>query len=155
MIMDKVTIFWLLMGALLLLAEVAVPGFILFFFGVGAFLILVTVKLFPSLSDVFWLQLIFWVIYSAVLLFFLRNKFSGTFKGRIFNTEKDDWIGREAEVISMIKPNEEGRIKFRGTTWNAYAESIIDKGKKVRIISKNETESFGFNVKEIEKEAIQ
>ncbi|MDC7219145.1 MAG: NfeD family protein [Spirochaetales bacterium] len=145
--MDKVTFFWLIMGALLLLAEIAVPGFILFFFGVGALLTLATVKLLPFLNDIFWVQLIIWVTYSAVLLFFLRNRFSGTFKGRMFQTEKDDWLGQEAEVIDPITPEEPGRIKFRGTTWTAHADSAIEKGETVIIKEKSDTESLGFVVK--------
>ena len=148
--MDKITFFWLITGALLLLAEIAVPGFILFFFGVGALLILVTVLVLPPLQDIFWLQLIIWVCYSAVLLFFLRNRFSGTFKGRIFQTEKESWIGQEALVIDRIKPDAPGRIKFRGTTWTAHSERVIGKGKTVRITGKSDTESLGFIVEEID-----
>lgn len=147
--MDKITLFWLLTGVILLLAEIGVPGFILFFFGVGAFLTLGTAKVIPGLEELFWLQLILWVAYSAVLLFFLRNKFAGTFKGRVFRTEKEDWIGREAEVIEIIKPGKAGRIKFRGTTWNAHGETRIGKGKRVKIVGKSETESLGFLVEEL------
>jgi membrane protein implicated in regulation of membrane protease activity len=89
-IMDKLTIFWLLLGVLLLLAEIGVPGFFLFFFGVGALLTLGTVKIIPGLENFFWLQLLIWTAYSTLLIFFLRNKFAGTFKGRVFRTEKDD-----------------------------------------------------------------
>ncbi len=148
--MDKITFFWLITGALLLLAEIAVPGFILFFFGVGALLILVTVLVLPPLQDIFWLQLIIWVCYSAVLLFFLRNRFSGTFKGRIFQTEKESWIGQEALVIDRIKPDAPGRIKFRGTSWTAHSGRVIGKGKTVKITGKSDTESLGFIVEEIE-----
>ena len=153
--MDRITIFWLLTGVILLLAEIGVPGFILFFFGSGALLTLATVKIVPGLENIFWLQLIIWIIYSTVLIFFLRNKFSNTFKGRVFKTEKEDWIGQEAEVISLIKPNEAGRIKFRGTTWNAHAESKISKGKTVRIMKKSETESLGFFVEEAVEEIVK
>jgi len=147
--MDRITIFWLIMGALLLLAEVAVPGFILFFFGVGAFLVLLTAKILPFLGDVFWLQLIVWMIYSTLLLFFLRNRFSGTFKGRIFQTEKESWIGQEALVMDTVKPETPGRIKFRGTTWTAHSGKTIKKGKTVIIKGKSDTESLGFIVEEI------
>ncbi len=149
--MDRITIFWLVMGALLLLAEVAVPGFILFFFGAGAFLILITVKLLPFLNRYFWLQLIIWMAYSTVLIFFLRNRFSGTFKGRIFQPEKENWIGQEALVIDGIKPDAPGRIKFRGTTWTAHAERPVKKGRTVKITGKSDTESLGFVVEEIDK----
>lgn len=147
--MDSVTLFWLLMGVVLLVAEIAVPGFVLFFFSVGAFLTLGIIKLIPPLSGVLWLQLIIWVCLSSMLFFFLRKKFSGTFKGRMFKTEKEDWIGREAEVISLIKKDEPGRIKFRGTTWNAHSSDLIKKGKTVKIIGKSGTESFGFTVEEV------
>jgi inner membrane protein len=148
--MDQTTLFWLIMGVVLLLGEIAVPGFILFFFGIGSLLTLGTVKLLPFLENFFWMQLIIWVIYSAILLFFLRNKFSGTFKGRIFQSEKEDWIGQEAQVIVRITPEETGRIKFRGTTWTAHGDKVIDKDRMVRIVKKSETESLGFFVEEIE-----
>ncbi|MDC7222686.1 MAG: NfeD family protein [Spirochaetales bacterium] len=147
--MDKVTFFWLIMGGVLLLGEIAVPGFILFFFGVGAFLTLGTVTLLPFLDNYFWLQLIIWVTYSTILLFFLRNRFSGTFKGRIFQTEKEDWIGREAQVIDRIDPDSPGRIKFRGTTWTAHANRTIEAGKTVKIVEKSQSESLGFIVREV------
>ena len=151
--MDKFTFFWLITGAVLLLAEIAVPGFILFFFGVGALLILITVKIISPLTEIFWLQLLIWIAYSVVLLFFLRNRFSGTFKGRIFQTEKESWIGQEALVIDRIKPEAPGRIKFRGTTWTAHSEASIGKGKTVRITGKSDTESLGFVVEEANRTA--
>ena len=148
--MDRVTFFWLILGALLLLAEIAVPGFILFFFGIGAFLILITVKILPFLQNLFWLQLLIWAAYSVILLFLLRNRFSGTFKGRLFQTEKESWIGTEAQVIDTIKPESPGRIKFRGTSWTAHSDKTIKKGKTVRIVEKSDTESLGFVVIEVQ-----
>lgn len=149
--MDKYQIFWLICGLLLLLAEVLVPGFILFFFGVAALIVLLFITLLPPFAGMFWLQLLLWIILSVVLVFFFRKKFSGTFQGRMFRSELEDFVGHEAEVLDEISPENPGRIKYRGTTWRAVSEKeIIPQGGTVLLVRKSDDESMTFIVKKID-----
>lgn len=149
--MDKYQIFWLICGLLLLLAEVLVPGFILFFFGVAALIVLLLVSILPPFAEMFWLQLITWITLSVVLVFFLRKKFSGTFQGRMFRSELEDFVGHEAEVLEDIGPDKPGRVKYRGTTWSALSEKeMIPKGGKALLQRKSDDESMTFIVKKID-----
>jgi len=146
--MDKYKLFWLICGLLLLLAEVLVPGFILFFFGVAALVVLLLLILIPGLTQVFWLQLLLWISLSVVLVYFLRSRFAGTFQGRMFRSELDDFVGKTAEVLADISPTEPGRIKYRGTTWKAISEEEeIPEGATVLLLRKSEEESMTFIVK--------
>jgi len=149
--MDKYQIFWLICGLLLLLGEVLVPGFILFFFGVAALIVLLLISIVPPLAGMFWLQLILWIVLSVVLVFFLRKKFSGTFQGRMFRSELEDFVGHEAEVLEDISPDKAGRIKYRGTTWSALSEKEhIPKGEMALLQRKSDDESMTFIVKKID-----
>ena len=63
-------LFWLIIGVILLFLELVLPGFVLFFFGMGALLASLAAYLFElSLS---W-QLALFIIASLASLFSLRN----------------------------------------------------------------------------------
>lgn len=148
--MDKYQIFWLICGLLLLLAEVLVPGFILFFFGVAALIIMALLFVIPPFSEVFWLQLLLWMCLSIVLVFFLRNKFGNVFQGRVFTSEMEDYVGHEAEVLADITETEAGRVKYRGTSWKALSlKGEIKTGEKVMLKDKLENESMTFLVEKL------
>ncbi|MBW1636431.1 MAG: NfeD family protein [Deltaproteobacteria bacterium] len=128
-------LFWLIMGVMLFFLELAVPGFILFFFGLGALLTSLAVYLFHlSLS---W-QLALFIIASLVALFSLRNIVQRQF---IHPPAEEDLdiplvtVGDRGVVTSRIDPPAEGRIRYSGTFWRAAAEEEIDEGEIISIVS--------------------
>ena len=79
---------------------------------------------------------IYWFILTLVLILGLRSlvlKFmpSETKKHNI--DEDKDAIGSIVEVYEKITPAEEGRVKFRETTWVALSEDSLEIGEKAMI----------------------
>jgi len=132
-------LYWLIIGVMLFFLELAVPGFILFFFAVGALLTALATWLLPiSLA---W-QLALFIGASLIALFGLRNIIQQRLhtppsKG---DEEEDKDVmlavaGDKGVVTTAIVPPAEGRIKYSGTTWRAIADEKIAEGEIVAIVA--------------------
>jgi membrane protein implicated in regulation of membrane protease activity len=131
---------WFIIAMILMLLELAVPGVLLVFFGVGA---LVT-------SLLSWLgvlqnttaELLVFLFVSVVSLLLLRNKMQKTFRGKTKQVKDPDadleeFIGKTARVVEAINPSDlRGKVEFRGANWEAQAEVPIEPGIAVEIISR-------------------
>ncbi len=127
---------WLLIGVVCIGLELLIPGLVIIFFGFGAILTAVF-SLLPFISDIFWLQILIFLVFSIISLIFLRKKCAIVFRGTVFYSEKDTSSGREdfAEAVENISEKKEGRIKYRGTTWSARCEDgEINSGDTVKIL---------------------
>jgi len=138
-IMNSVPITWFVMGLIILILEIAVPGFILFFFGVGAWIVAL-LTLFVDINANF--QLLIFIISSLLTLYYLRTTFNEYFFGKVIdNRSYDDQLdsvkGEKVKVISFISPNFKGKVELHGTNWNATADEDINEGEIVEIISKD------------------
>ena len=132
---------WFLIGLGIMLVELALPGFVIIFFGIGAWItaFLVWVGVLDSLNA----QLLAFVGASIVSLLALRGWLQRTLQGRVSDEELsetglDDFIGHKAKVSVAISPDStEGRVDFRGTGWAASARVAIPAEVTVRIVSKD------------------
>jgi membrane protein implicated in regulation of membrane protease activity len=135
----KPELIWFIAGLIMLLTEFAMPGLIIFFFGVGAWLVAL-ICLFTDISIN--LQLTLFLIASILLLVSLRKWLKNIFVGRTGQKESADellqeFVGKKAVVTREIDPQTRGKVEFHGTNWNAEADQIIDEGTSVEIIGKN------------------
>jgi membrane protein implicated in regulation of membrane protease activity len=135
-------LYWLIIGVMLFFLELAVPGFILFFFALGALLTALVAWLFP-VSIV--LQLALFITASLVSLLSLRNVIqkkiiSPPLKEGEKEDDDEDLIipGDKGVVSSTITPPAEGRIKYSGTSWRAVADEKIEEGEIVSIIRRKD-----------------
>ena len=140
---------WCFVGVILLIIEFMLPGFVIFFFSLGAFIVALICLLFPSVTINS--QLIIFLITSILTLVFLRKWFTNIFSG-IFNHKSempkniDSYVGKTAVVTQKISEDVNGKIEFHGTEWSAIANTAIDKGERV-IITKQD--NITFEVKKI------
>lgn len=136
---------WFIVGVVFFLGEMIVPGFIIFFFGIGAWVVAIA-AIFGL--DNLTLQLIVFVAVSILSLIFFRKKGKNIFRGKekAFQSKDDEKLdefiedirGKKTTVISDIIPGEiSGKVEFRGTQWKAEAEEIIKAGTVVEIISRD------------------
>jgi membrane protein implicated in regulation of membrane protease activity len=130
---------WLYIGAGLMLAEILVPGFVLFFFGLSAATLGALIHVLP---DAFHLsatwQLALFSLFSVVYLVTLRRYLKGLFLGDSEDklSARDDFSGRLGEVAADIVPGIPGRVTLGDSQWDAVAAEPIAVGAKVRILSR-------------------
>ena len=130
-------IIWFVVGLVLILMEFIIPGLVIVFFGLGAWVAAVLVAIFPNMA--FWVQMMIFTLFSVGTLILLRR----TLKKRFFSDQEgaeseglDDYIGQKAVVEKAIVDGE-GKVLFKGVSWSAYADEDISEGTKVTIIDKD------------------
>lgn len=134
--MDPAVI-WFLIGLALALAELAVPGVILIFFGAGAWAAALTTWL--ELTTTLDSQLMVFAITSIVLLVALRRWIKGRMYGHVkdeqdLNVDLDEFVGRRVNVTKAIEPGKTaGRVEFKGAAWQAVADESIPAGDQAVI----------------------
>jgi len=135
----KPEIIWFVVGILLVLAELMVPGLVIIFFGIGA-CIVGAICFFAEIS-LNW-QLVIFTVTSIVSLVLLRRSLKGMFMGHVtvkqdLTEDLKEYIGEKAVVVDKITPSLAGKVEFHGTNWNAEADEDIAEGAIVKIINKD------------------
>lgn len=130
---------WFIVGLAFLLAELIAPGLVIVFFGVGAWIVAVVCLITQISID---LQLIIFLVSSAVVLAALRKRFKNLFSGYTSSVQNpgkdlDDFIGKRAVVKDTIIPHRGGKVEFNGTLWSADASDEIPAGETVKITGKD------------------
>jgi len=133
---------WAVAGSVLMIAELIVPGGIVFFLGSGA--MIVAGALWLGLITTWIGSLTLFFISSLVLIFLLRSLFSQFVEGdfSVANTEEIlDEVDQVLNVVEAIGPGQQaGLVNFRGTKWRALGDgSVIPAGEKVRIVARENT----------------
>ncbi len=126
---------WLYVGAFLMLAELASPGFVIFFFGLGAATVAGTKWLVPGLS-LSW-QLALFSIFSVFYLIVLRKWVKNVFMGDTAETQKiaSEYVGRVGKVVEAIRPEVPGRIMLGDAEWSASSAVAIAPGATVKVVA--------------------
>jgi membrane protein implicated in regulation of membrane protease activity len=128
---------WFLAGIFFFVIELIAPGFIVFFFGIGAWCVALTIWLVDlNLSA----QLILFLVCSLVSLLLLRTWFKSLFMGT--TEEEEDSVNVVPDsatgvVVNSIKPPASGKVKYGGSFWTAVADVAIDEGTVVDIVEQN------------------
>lgn len=134
---SKPELLWFFLGLILLLLELVVPGFVIFFFGVGAWATaLICLIAEPGIN----LQIIIFAVTSVLSLVALRKiiqkKFFYSKDGKSEAVE-DEFTGKEGIAISGFGKDKKGKVEFKGTLWNAESDSNIKEGQAVIVIKKD------------------
>lgn len=132
-------IIWFLVGLVLLLMEFALPGLIIGFFGVGAWIVAI-VCLVNDISIN--MQLALFIGSSVLSLLFLRRWLKGVFLGHEGSKQDlthnfDEFVGQRAVVKEKILPKHGGKVELHGTNWEAQADELIEEGVVVEIVAKD------------------
>jgi hypothetical protein len=108
---------WMLLGLLLLLAELVTPGgFYFIFFGVGAVVVGILAGL--DAGGPAWFQFLLFSILSLVSLWLFRGKLLQLTEGAP-DRNVDSLIGETAVASDEIPVHGIGKVEMRGTAWNA------------------------------------
>jgi membrane protein implicated in regulation of membrane protease activity len=136
-IFSKPEIVWFIIGLALFLLELVLPGFVIFFFGVGAW---VTALLCLIANPGINLQAIVFGVTSILSLVLLRKMIQKKFfysKEELSKEVEDEFSGREGIALTELIPGKTGKVEFKGTQWNAESESEIAEGQRVIIKRKD------------------
>jgi inner membrane protein len=136
-VFSRPELFWFILGLGLFLLELVMPGFIIFFFGLGAWITaLICLVGHPGIN----LQIIIFAVTSTLLLIALRkiiqNKFLNS-KGTRSDDVDDEFTGKEAVAKIDFGGLKQGKVEFKGTSWTAESVSEIAEGQRVIIIEKD------------------
>lgn len=139
----NLSLIWFIIGFALFMLEFAVPGFILFFFGIAAWIVaILTLFIDISLN----IQLLIF-LGSALITVALFRKYLKEKLGMYRETPRlleDEFIGKVGYAETAISPKKNGKVEFKGTSWDASSADTIAAGQKVQII---ETKSILLIVK--------
>lgn len=140
-IFSKPELFWFFLGLVLFLLELVLPGFFIFFFGLGAWVTALVCLIGEPGTN---LQIIIFAITSVLALLALRKsiqkKFFSNNDGQSEKIE-DEFTGNEALALSDFA-DKNGTVEFKGIRWKAESESLIKEGQRVIILRKENFKLF-------------
>lgn len=124
-------VLWFIIGVLLAVSEFIIPGFVIIFFGLGA--LLVSLMCWMGLADSLSSQLLWFSVYSLVMLFGLRWLVKGWFVGASSQTaggdEVSDIVGKEVRCLTAFSASEPyGKVEFKGANWKARCATPLSEG---------------------------
>jgi inner membrane protein len=131
-------LYWLIIGVMLFVLELVLPGFVLFFFAAGAMLTALVAWLAPTTSIA--MQLGLFIVASLGTLLSLRGVIQKRFFASVPRTEGEDVDrqmvvpGDRGVVCNTIVPPAEGRIKYSGSSWRATADERIEEGEIIAVV---------------------
>jgi len=131
---------WFIIGLILLLAELALPGLVIIFFGIGAWITALAIWL--GVVTSFSGQLLTFLVSSVVALALFRKQgmryFGGKISGKLRPDQSlDDVKGEKAVVVTAIKPKSvDGKVEFNGTMWAAESDVAIAPGTVVEVVER-------------------
>ena len=129
-------VLWFIAGFLFFLLEFVLPGLILFFFAVSAWFVAILL-LFVDLSIN--TQLLIFLVGSIATILLFRNWVKKIIWSSRKATElEDEFLGKVAKAETHIGPGNDGKVDFKGTSWNARSADYIEKGEPV-IITGNDS----------------
>lgn len=126
------TVIWFIIGFLLFLLEFALPGFILFFFAVGAWVVsIISLLVDISVSS----QLGIFIATSLITVLLFRNWIKNQINKKKEDSAEleDEFVGKTATTQTAILPGKHGKVVFKGTTWDAESDEEIEANTQVVI----------------------
>ncbi len=126
---------WLVLGLLLVVAEMAASGgFYIIFFGIGA----IVVGLLASfeLAGPLWMQLFLFSLISIVSLTGFRRRLLKWMQVDPQAPAVDTLVGEIGVASEDLAPGVVGRVELRGTPWSArnMTSSVVARGARCRVV---------------------
>jgi inner membrane protein len=132
-------VIWVVLGVVLIAAEMLLNAFIIIFFGIAAVIVGILLKL--GMPETNGLPYVVFGVLSVALLVLLRSRFQSWFKGGSIRAERDDdFLGRDAVVESGFDAAspDRGKVTYRGASWDARTTTgPFARGAYVRITDRD------------------
>lgn len=126
---------WAIAGLVLVVAELLSTGFVLVFFGLGALVTALLVRL-GLLSGLVGPIIVFSLASLALMGLmrsFLKRRFAGT------KDMNPDYLGQTVLVVKDIGPGLEGAVSWRGSEWLAFSRAgpAFKAGERARVVGRD------------------
>jgi membrane protein implicated in regulation of membrane protease activity len=153
--LNWIWILWVVLGAVLIVAEVFTSGFVLLWFGIGALAAAFAGILgIHSLAAQFLIFATVSIALTAASRTIFVNYFSREKTGDSLRTGADSLPGKIGTVVSSSRGSmNEGAVKVFGSTWTAYpadGEEPLEAGERVRV---EKMEGASLYVRRVDQEA--
>jgi membrane protein implicated in regulation of membrane protease activity len=139
MALDPFAIIWLVLGVLLVLSELLVPGLVVVFLGVAALGVGALIAL--GLIQGWMAAVSAWSVGSLALVLGFRSGAKRLLPGETDRGSTDEDVEAYGEVVDVVEevgPFETGRVRFRGVTWAAQTvDGRIPAGARARIVARD------------------
>ena len=125
---------WLVLGLVLVVAEMAAAGgFYIIFFGIGA-LVVGALAAF-GLAGPLWLQLLLFSLISVTTLALFRGRLLRSVQPDPQAPKVDALIGEVAIAVEDFAPGSVGKVELRGSAWSARngAGVPVARGARCRV----------------------
>lgn len=129
---------WAVAGIALILAELAVPAFVLVWFGLGALLVALFVALAPDIGLT--PQLALWLGTSLALVVLWFRIFKPGFHKTRIGMADAAVIGEVGLLAHDVAPFEKGEVRFQkpilgSEVWPCIADETIKAGARVKVLA--------------------
>jgi len=143
---------WFLAGIAVMLAELAFLGFVIIFFGLGCWGAAVVAVFVPNAYSV---QVIVFLVVSVASVMTLRKVAMRVFVGHSEGSEIDDLgnvaVGARITLDQELEAGRVGRVRFRGTMWDAVSEDRIPAGSDAEITGVDKSNRSCLKIKGISR----
>ncbi|QHT65314.1 NfeD family protein [Rhodocytophaga rosea] len=124
-------VIWFVLGFILFILEFTMPGFILFFFAIGAWMVALLSLAFELSTNV---QILTFLSISLLTILLFRKWIKKILWTKRFSGGlEDDFLGKTGVAETHISPGQDGKVGFKGTQWNARSADEIERGQQVTI----------------------
>lgn len=129
---------WVVAGLALVVAELAVPGMVLIWFGVGAVGIGLLLAAVPTLSLT--VQIALWTALSCALVFVWFRVFRADRHKTHAGMSDGEAIGEIGLLVHEVAPFARGRVRFQkpllgADVWDCIADESLPVGERVKVLS--------------------
>jgi inner membrane protein len=120
---------WFVLGFILTVMEIIVPGFVIFWFGIAGVITGIIALFMPNLG----VQIAIFVVLSGILVFSAQKI------ARRWTRHSPEKVGSErlndarGIVTARISPPAMGMVKVLGETWRAEAAVAVEVGSNVKV----------------------
>ncbi len=129
---------WLAVGVILMAVEIAAPGFIVFWFGLGA--ALTALFTFAGLTESWLIQTLVFFSSSLIFLILWFRVFKQKFTRSTDDDQRDPTLySLKGKCTSRIEPGKPGEVELYATyhglkNWKAESSEVIDVNDEIRVL---------------------
>lgn len=130
-------VIWFLIGLVFMLLEFLMPGLIVMFFGMGAWITAICTAIFGLDLN---MQLIAFIATSVLSLITLRRYLKPIFVGKdekAVDEILEEFLGKTVIAVSDFNAGQVGKVSFKGSNWEALSNEDVQKGDQLKIVGKD------------------